>query len=101
MLTPENLHTVVVVGFILALLSLVLAIFNAYKMAGAADVASDWLNHYSTASADMQTEVQALRTRIGVLEEELGEAKKLMAQPILVDIPGSGEEQEQPGNEPE
>jgi sensor histidine kinase regulating citrate/malate metabolism len=86
MISSENLHTIVVVGFILALLALVLAIFNAYKMGDAAHVAGDWLNHYATSSAETHAEMQSLRTRVGTLETELAEAKKIMAQPIVVDV---------------
>ena len=83
----ENMQTIVVVGFIIALLALVLAVFNAYKMTSAAHVATDWLEHYSTASADVQAEVQSLRSRVSALENELAETKKIMAQPVVLDAP--------------
>ena len=86
-ITPENLNTVVVVGFILALLSLVLAIFNAYKLNDMYNVTGDWVEHFQLSAAESQKEVQALRTRIGVLENELAETKKLAAQPIVVNVP--------------
>ena len=85
MINSENVQTIIVVGFILALLGLVLAMFNAYKMTNAADVATDWLEHYSTTSAETQAEVQALRGRLTALEKEIAEMRKMRAQPVLLE----------------
>ena len=82
-LTSENMQTIIVVGFILAMLALILSMFNAYKMTGAAHVATDWLEHYSVTSADMQAEVQALRSRVSSLEKELTETRKIMVHPMV------------------
>ena len=85
LVNSENIQTIIVVGFILALLGLVLAMFNAYKMTSAAHVATDWLEHYSTTSAETQAEVQALRGRLTAMEKELAEMRKLRSQPMLLE----------------
>lgn len=87
LVNSENIQTIVIVGFVLALLALVLAMFNAYKMTNAAHVASDWLEHYSTTSAETQGEVQALRGRLTALEKEIVEMRKIRTQPLLLDAP--------------
>ena len=84
LVNSENIQTIIVVGFILALLGLVLAMFNAYKMTNAAHVATDWLEHCST-SAETQAEVQTLRGQLTALEKELAETRKLRSQPILLE----------------
>ena len=86
-ISPANVQTVVVVGFVIALLALVLAIFNSYKMSSAAHVATDWLEHYSTTAAETQAELASLRAKVASLESELEDAKKMMSQPVVVGQP--------------
>ena len=77
LVNSENIQTIIVVGFILALLGLVLAMFNAYKMTNAAHVATDWLEHYSTTSAETQAEVQALRGPVNCVGKGTGGDEKI------------------------
>jgi len=78
-ITPINLPTIVVTGFVVGILALVLSMYNGYKLSSAFNRAQDLIVHYSQDIVERDHRIKDLERTVKQLQADVAALKGAQA----------------------